>query len=64
MSYVQFHLELDDTLTIIEAHDISDEVEELMKAHFPKTETIIHIDPKSLYEKKPREGFYETWEDD
>ena len=28
MRHVQFHLELDDDLTIIEAHDISEEVEE------------------------------------
>ena len=61
MNYVQFHLELDDELTIIEAHDISDEVEELMKKNFPNTETIIHIDPQSLCMRKPREGFHETW---
>ena len=61
MQYVQFHLELDDDLTIIEAHDISEEVEELMIKNFPNTETIVHIDPKSLYERKPREGFNESW---
>ena len=59
--YVQFHLELEDELTIIEAHVISDEVEELMIKNFPNTETIIHIDPRSLYKRKAREGFNETW---
>ncbi|MCM8536495.1 MAG: cation diffusion facilitator family transporter [Lentisphaeraceae bacterium] len=63
-SYVQFHLELDDDLTIMEAHDISDEVEDLMLKNFENTETIIHIDPRSLYKRKPREGFDESWEKD
>jgi ferrous-iron efflux pump FieF len=62
VSYVQFHLELDDELTIIEAHDISDEVEDLMKTNFPSTETIIHIDPQSLYKKDRHEGFDESWQ--
>lgn len=59
--YVQFHLELEDELTIIEAHVISEEVEELMIKNFPNIEAIIHIDPRSLYDSKVREGFNEAW---
>jgi ferrous-iron efflux pump FieF len=60
-NYIQFHVELDDTLTLMQAHDVSEEVEESIKDKFPDTEAIVHIDPKSLYENNKREGFEETW---
>ena len=63
-NYIQFHVELDDDLTLMEAHDVSEEIEASITKNFPDTEAIVHIDPKSLYESKPREGFAETWQND
>lgn len=48
--FIQLHLELDDTLTLMEAHAIADEVEANILAEFPGAEVIIHEDPASLVE--------------
>ncbi len=45
--FIQFHLELDDALPLIEAHRISDEVEETLMQAYPNAEIIIHEDPIS-----------------
>ena len=45
-SFAQCHIELDGTLTLKEAHDISDEVEMLVVKAFPQLEIIIHQDPE------------------
>lgn len=48
ISFVQLHLELDDDLSLLEAHKISDEVEASLLEAFPGSEIIIHIDPQSV----------------
>jgi ferrous-iron efflux pump FieF len=48
--FIQLHLELDDKLTLMEAHSIADEVEASILAEFPGAEVIIHEDPASLVE--------------
>jgi len=45
--FIQFHLELDDDLRLLEAHDISDEVETALLAVYPHAEIIVHEDPES-----------------
>jgi ferrous-iron efflux pump FieF len=45
--FIQFHLELDDALPLIEAHRISDEVEATLMNAYPNAEIIIHEDPIS-----------------
>ena len=45
-SFAQCHIELDGTLTLKQAHDISDEVEMLVGKTFPQLEVIIHQDPE------------------
>ncbi len=47
ITFVQLHLELDDDLSLLEAHKISDEVEASLLEAFPGSEIIIHIDPQS-----------------
>lgn len=49
-TFIQLHLELDPTLTLIEAHRIADEVEQAILSAFPRTEVIIHQDPAGLPE--------------
>ncbi len=51
--FIQLHLELDDELTLMQAHQIADQVEaEILKA-YPDAEVLIHEDPCSLIEPKP-----------
>ncbi|MDQ6968641.1 MAG: cation diffusion facilitator family transporter [Mariprofundaceae bacterium] len=45
--FIQLHLELADTLTLLDAHTIADQVEETLMAVYPNAEIIIHEDPLS-----------------
>jgi ferrous-iron efflux pump FieF len=42
------HLELEDQLALIEAHRISDEVEDKLLELFPESDVLIHQDPYSV----------------
>ena len=44
--FVQFHVDLPGSMTVLEAHDIIDRVEEDLCRRFPNMELLIHIDPK------------------
>ncbi len=52
MRFIQLHLELDDDLPLIKAHDISDEAESLLKKAFPISDIIIHMDPVSVLDEE------------
>ena len=52
ITFIQFHLEIEDELTLFEAHNVSDEVEAALEETYPKSEIIIHIDPKSVVGKE------------
>ena len=43
--FIQFHLELDDRLSLIEAHAIADGLEKKLMALIPDAEVMIHEDP-------------------
>lgn len=43
--FVQFHVDLPGSMTVEQAHDISDRVERDLARHFPDMELLIHIDP-------------------
>lgn len=45
--FIQLHLELDDNLPLIEAHEIADQVEERIIEVFPTADVVIHLDPVS-----------------
>ena len=51
--FIQLHLELDDELTLLQAHDIADEVEASITEAFHGAEVIIHQDPASITEPLP-----------
>ena len=52
--FIQFHLELDDNLSLLEAHSIGDEIEaEICQALAP-CEVFIHHDPSSVVPKELR----------
>jgi ferrous-iron efflux pump FieF len=50
--FIQFHLELDPGLTLLQAHAISDAIEARLKECFPASEIIVHQDPAG-YETPP-----------
>lgn len=50
--FIQLHLELADELTLIEAHDIADALEQKILTAFPMSEVIIHQEPTSTVQKE------------
>lgn len=53
--FIQFHLEMDGQLTLLDAHAVADQVEAEVVAEFPGAEVIIHQDPTGIEEphRKP-----------
>ena len=49
--FIQFHLELDDDLSLLEAHTISDEIEANICQALAPCEVFIHQDPSSVVKK-------------
>lgn len=45
MRFVEFHLMVPEQLTVVEAHDISDRVEEAIMARYPATHVTTHVEP-------------------
>ena len=46
--FVQFHVAVDPNLTVRQAHDVMDEIEDKLLAEFPGIEILIHPDPEGL----------------
>jgi ferrous-iron efflux pump FieF len=44
--FAQFHMEVDPSLTVRDAHDIVERVEIALRQTFPRVETLIHLDPE------------------
>lgn len=51
-TFIQFHLELEGSLSLSDAHRISDAVETEVRAAFPGAEVIIHEDPAGVVERR------------
>jgi ferrous-iron efflux pump FieF len=47
IKFIQLHLEMDDSLPLVEAHRIADDVEYAILQRFPGADVIIHQDPCS-----------------
>ncbi|WP_335342633.1 cation diffusion facilitator family transporter [Pseudidiomarina terrestris] len=54
MRFIQCHVELDDDLSLREAHDIADGAERELHELFPETDVIIHMDPLSVVPARRR----------
>jgi len=44
--FAQFHIWLDPAMSVVEAHDVVDEIEAELHKEFPGVEVIIHVDPE------------------
>ena len=51
-AFIQFHLELPKDISLLRAHEISDEVEVEVRAAFPGGGVIIHQDPEGVMEHR------------
>lgn len=51
-AFIQFHLEMDGSITLAEAHVVSDAVEAAVMEAFPDAEVIIHQDPAGVPERR------------
>jgi len=47
-TFIQIHIELDPAMSLMRAHQVSDEVERDVCAAFPRAEVIIHQDPAGV----------------
>jgi len=54
-AFIQIHIEMDGAISLLRAHEISDEVEARLRAAYPHAEVIIHQDPAGIEE--PRANF-------
>jgi ferrous-iron efflux pump FieF len=52
MRFVELHLELDGSLTLMQAHDITDEIETSLRRDFAQTEILIHQEPAGLDDQR------------
>jgi ferrous-iron efflux pump FieF len=50
MAFIQMHIVLDKSLTLLEAHQISDDVEDAVLNAYPHADVIIHQDPEGVPE--------------
>ncbi|WP_373779263.1 cation diffusion facilitator family transporter [Glaesserella sp.] len=53
--FIQLHLELDDHLPLVTAHDITDSLEKKILEAFPLSEVIIHQEPTTIVQKEKAE---------
>ncbi len=49
--FVQFHVWIDPTMTVREAHKVMDDIERRLHAEFPDVEILIHPDPEGLVDE-------------
>ncbi len=59
--FIQLHLELDDDMPLIEAHRISDVVEEKLCTAFPGADILIHQDPLSVILEPEKKQKVHSW---
>jgi ferrous-iron efflux pump FieF len=51
-AFIQLHIEMNGALSLIRAHEISDEVEANLRGAYPNAEVIIHQDPEGIEEAR------------
>lgn len=52
-TFIQFHLEMNGDLSLIDAHTIADSVMAQIEREFPNAEVLIHEDPFGIAERRP-----------
>ncbi|MFA7429466.1 MAG: cation diffusion facilitator family transporter [Rhodospirillaceae bacterium] len=62
LSFIQLHLEMDRSFTLLKAHAVADRVERDIRKAFPNADVIIHQDPSGLREAHHDDLAYEDRE--
>ena len=60
MRFIELHLELDGALSLAQAHDITDEIEQSLQQSFPASEILIHQEPAGLNDRRLDQVIAET----
>ncbi len=50
--FIQFHVEVDRHLSLLDAHEIADDVEAMLLSRYPGAEVIVHVDPQGVTERR------------
>lgn len=50
--FIQFHIWVDPDMTVAQAHDIVDAVEDRVRSRFADSEVLIHVDPRGHYDQR------------
>lgn len=50
--FIEFHIELDGSMSLRAAHDVTDALEEALRSAFPEAEIIIHQEPAGLQDER------------
>lgn len=56
--FIQLHLEMDDHLPLVQAHQVADQIEQALRQKFPGSDVIIHQDPCSVVPQN-QQGFFQ-----
>lgn len=59
--FIQLHLELDDDIHLIDAHETSDQVERLLLKAFPGADILVHQDPYSVVFEQEKDQKLRGW---
>lgn len=59
LDFVQFHIWVDPAMTVAEAHDVVEELEQKLGQEFPGTEILVHLDPEGKVDS-PGNSLVET----
>ena len=54
--FIQIHLEMPRNFSLLEAHDVADEVMHKIKAAYPRAEVLTHQDPQGVEEPRAFEN--------
>lgn len=52
LRFIQLHLELDDQLPLVRAHELADLAEAAIRTDFPLADVLVHMDPISVLEQE------------
>lgn len=52
--FIQLHLEMDDALPLVQAHEVADSLEQALRERFPGADILIHQDPTSAVPEEQR----------
>ncbi|MBR5154794.1 MAG: cation diffusion facilitator family transporter [Alphaproteobacteria bacterium] len=50
--YIELHLEIEGSISLVKAHEITDNVETLLLSHYPHSQILIHQDPSGIKEDR------------